>query len=329
MVSPVDELLGVVPAHGADTLWGHDHGPRSPEACSNPKHGGRPRGTAQDWALGSAGPLPQVALESQPLSSTPCYKCQGRASTGAPPLRSPLTSPWGRRETARGSPSERWECDRALPWGDLGAPEAAKTHEGRGAGVLPEQGWQWRCAAAWGSAGMVCVCSPQAPRVTGPLQPWGPGLAGSQSEGGLLCPGMKKPKVLLWRAVQAQLFLLVSARPWGCMMTEALHLSPRPSCLKWAAASCLLHPLDRALSVSLMSLVTIMTLGQKKKYFKELFWQRRMDKRHHMPFHGGLHKDTWKPGRCAVPAGLSEESSWDTGKSSVGCCGCSPLLSFI
>lgn len=73
------------------------------------------------------------------------------------------------------------------------------------------------------------MCSTQPPRATVLLQLRGAGLRGSQSDGWLLCPSMETPRVLLWRAVQAQLFLLVSAGTWGCMTAEALHLSPRPS----------------------------------------------------------------------------------------------------
>lgn len=92
---------------------------------------------------------------------------------------------------------------------------------------------------------------------TGLLQLCGAGLGGFPEWGVAAVPwhgearGFAEEKP----AAQAQLFLAVSARPWSCMTAEALHLTLRPSWLKWAAASCLLHPPERALSVQLMSLV--------------------------------------------------------------------------
>lgn len=56
--------------------------------------------------------------------------------------------------------------------------------------------------------------------------------------------------------------------------------------------------------------MAIMTLGQKKRYFKELHSQKRTDKRRLMPFHGRLHKDTRELEWRAVPAALAEESGW-------------------
>lgn len=86
--------------------------------------------------------------------------------------------------------------------------------------------------------------------------------------------------------------------------------SPHEDIVTEVSSSLLPPPSCRQSSIHVtyeLAVVAIMTLGQKNKYFKETRWQKRMDKRHLVPFHGRLLEDTWKLEWHAVPTELSDK----------------------
>jgi len=81
-----------------------------------------------------------------------------------------------------------------------------------------------------------------------------------------------------------------------CSRHSLGYSSPQEAHVTEVSSGLLFPPSCRQSSIRLtyeLSIVDIMTLGQKKKYFKEPCWQKKTDKRHLAPFCGRQHKDTW------------------------------------